>query len=287
MKKKTIEKLTPEQESKFEFYADKWLKIGLSTEPANRAEAEDGVRLTYECAKLSPPKSIVWVDSPKELSNKRDNPNENLSYMDVIFGQHDANWLAYYDFFRTECGLVEETENLKGLEKVALNAGWWIPYDDIVYISERPVEINMDNENLLHSESGPSVMYRDGFSVYTWHGVRIPKEWIEDKDSLTPEMALKWENIEQRRVACEILGWDNILNHLNPVIIDEDDPEIGELLEVDIPDSGKERFLRVLCGTGRTFALPVPPEMKTALEASAWTYGLESDINNYIPEVRT
>jgi hypothetical protein len=54
---------------------------------------------------------------------------------------------------------------------------------------------------------------------------------------------------------------------------------------VDIPDIGREHYLRVKCGTGRGFAIPVPPECKTALEANAWTYGLES--YEYRPEVRT
>jgi len=61
---------------------------------------------------------------------------------------------------------------------------------------------------------------------------------------------------------------------------------IGTLLEVDIPDIGNEKFLRVLCGTGREFAIPVPPNMKTALEANAWTYGLEGNLLRDL-EVRT
>jgi hypothetical protein len=69
-------------------------------------------------------------------------------------------------------------------------------------------------------------------------------------------------------------------------VIDEDaDEMIGTLLEVDIPDIGKEKFLFVKCGTGRNFALPVPPDMKTALEANAWSYGLKPA--EYVPEVRT
>ena len=51
-------------------------------------------------------------------------------------------------------------------------------------------------------------------------------------------------------------------------------------------DIGKEKFLRVLYGTKREFALPVPPDMKTALQAQSWTWGLdEKDFT--IPEVRT
>jgi hypothetical protein len=66
------------------------------------------------------------------------------------------------------------------------------------------------------------------------------------------------------------------LEELDAKTIDkDDDPMIGELLEVDIPEIGREKFIRVLCGTGRTFAIPVPPEMRTALEANAWTYGID------------
>ena len=100
-------------------------------------------------------------------------------------------------------------------------------------------------------------------------------------------MALTWENVEQRRAACEIIGWKNILDVLDATIIDEDmDPMIGTLVEVNIPEIGKEKFLRVMCGTGREFALPVPPEMKTALESNAWTFGMDTS-EFIIPEVRT
>lgn len=100
-------------------------------------------------------------------------------------------------------------------------------------------------------------------------------------------MALTWENIEQRRAAIEIVGWDKIIDQLNAKVIDEDvDPEIGTLIEAKIPDIGKERFLRVRCGTGRSFCLPVPPNMKTALEAQSWTWGLDEKTFKK-PEVRT
>lgn len=67
-------------------------------------------------------------------------------------------------------------------------------------------------------------------------------------------------------------------------VIDED-AEIGILLEAEIPDSGSERFLSVKCGTGRRFVIPVPSRLKTAHEANAWTYGL--DTMSFKPEVRT
>ena len=64
------------------------------------------------------------------------------------------------------------------------------------------------------------------------------------------------------------------------------------MIEVDIPDVGDERFLVVKCGTGRTFAIPVPTEddqgnpIKTAAAANAWTFGIDEDVLRSL-EVRT
>jgi hypothetical protein len=82
------------------------------------------------------------------------------------------------------------------------------------------------------------------------------------------------------------LGGQKILEVLKAKVINRhENEEIGELLEVKLPDSGKERFLKFRCGTGRAFCLPVPRDMKTALQANAWTYGL--DPSEFAPEVRT
>src|SRR5579864_2191388 len=61
---KKIEKLTPEQEARMDEWIDKWTAFGLSTEPANRAEAERGIRMAYEAAGKTAPEKIVWCGSP-------------------------------------------------------------------------------------------------------------------------------------------------------------------------------------------------------------------------------
>ena len=69
-------------------------------------------------------------------------------------------------------------------------------------------------------------------------------------------------------------------------IDEDDDPQVGTLVEVSLPDAGKELFLRVVCGTGRRFALPVPQTVKSAVEAQAWTWGLDTS-EFQKPEIRT
>jgi hypothetical protein len=106
--------------------------------------------------------------------------------------------------------------------------------------------------------------------------VDVPAEWIEQRDRLDPSIALSWPNIEQRSVAGDIVGWRKVLEHVPTRIIDRHrDPQIGTLLECDLPHLRPGRFLRVRCATGREFVLSVPREMTTAQQANAWTYGLE------------
>lgn len=135
--------------------------------------------------------------------------------------------------------------------------------EDLAIITERPTVIKFDDQNRLHNEFGPAIQYADGFEIFSWHGTTIPDEWIID--GVDVKTAITWENIEQRRCACEIPGWAKVINELGGVVIDEDeDPYMGSLIEVDIPDIGKERFVKVLCGTSREFAIPVPSTMQTA-----------------------
>lgn len=205
--------------------------------------------------------------------------------------QGGAYWAQYDSFLtamRDVIGLrLPEYENYKFWEETAIHGTFRVMHEKFCIVSDFPELLKMDEQNRAHGQDGPSHRWRDGWSLYHWHGVAIPAEWLTVPGHLTAKMAIKWQNIEQRRCAAEIIGWTKILRELKAKVLDKDnDPEIGELVEVSIPDIGKERFLRVLCGTGREFAIPVPPEMKSAMEAQAWTYGL--NLNEFkVPEVRT
>ena len=159
------------------------------------------------------------------------------------------------------------------------------------YVVVRPAIPKVDDQRRLHCEDGPAFTWLSDIRDFYWRGVHVPESWITDRKSLTAEMALSEQNIERRRAACEILGWTTILSQLSAVTIDHDgDPQIGELVEVKLPGEGKEkitaRYLRVQCGTGRKFAVCVPPQTKTALDAQAWMLGLPP--TEFVrPEVRT
>ena len=195
-------------------------------------------------------------------------------------GNQWSGWSAYLSFFRHVVKLGEthgvDFSKWAHWETLSERSGVRYVHEDFCIISDRPRVLKVDDQNRPHCPDGPYCEWSDGFALYAFRGTRIPAKWILDKSSLTPETALTHSNIEERRAAAEILGWAEVLAALKPVVIDEDrDPEIGTLLQVDLPDSKGSKFLKVRCGTGRSFVLPVPSEMKTALQANAWTYNLE------------
>ncbi|MBK8009566.1 MAG: hypothetical protein IPK23_14925 [Rhizobiales bacterium] len=147
-----------------------------------------------------------------------------------------AGYDAYLSAYRDILGLnLPEHAAYAHWEQAAIHGGFRVMHEEFCMVSDFPEVLKVDDQNRPHCENGPSHRWRDGWSLYHWHGVKIPAEWIERKDRLTPKIALTWQNIEQRRAACEILGWARILNELNAKTIDKDgDPEIGEPAEVEI-----------------------------------------------------
>lgn len=287
-----------------------WIDIGLDKNPIDFEACKPIINEIYQNVNFDPPefffyapspiegikmytalnqlgyKAVCEADDPQTLVERVAAKIEKVEFNNQIcYGNHEASILAFYQYFIEE-GTVDNIDNIKPFIEFAKVGGWWIPTRKAVILMERPSKISLDERGLTHCEDGPAISFQDSdFDVYIWHGTRIPDEWIRD-NALTPEICLTWDNTEQRRCACEIYGWHNVLKELDSRIVDENtNPQIGTLVEVDLPDLGTERFLLAECGTKREFAIPVPIEMETAHEANSWSYGLS--IEEYQPEVRT
>ena len=214
-------------------------------------------------------------------------------YQELWFaGGSELYWIALYAYAE-RIGVrypQDQSAALAAWGRYARTCGPLYPYDGWAFVSRRPDLLAFDDQGRLHAENGPAMRFPSGYAMHAWHGVRVPAAWIEDRASLTPQAALTWENIEQRRAACGILGWASILRALSARVVDEHhDPAVGTLVEVDLPGdedapSVLARFLSVHCGTGREFALGVPSDVDSATAAQAWLFGEDA---YHHPEVRT
>ena len=200
-----------------------------------------------------------------------------------------AAYPAYSAAMRDVLGLdLPEFKNYKFWEDAARHGGFRVMHQEFCIVSDFPVHIKVDENNLPHCVDGPSHLWRDGWALYHWHGQAIPEEWITKPGFLTAKIALEQENMDLRAAACEILGWDKIIDELGGKTIDKDEDEyVGELLSVDLPDAPGTLFLRARCGTGRMVVISVvDKKCKTALEANLGSYGLPID-RSFLPEART
>lgn len=301
-----ITSLTDEQKAKFSEYVAKWIGVGTCTEPANRKEAEAGIRQAYELAGKTPPKKIYWFESPLSgmvgvatyfYAQKKGIALNDLTEADIdevikepisnfdCYGQHEAGWLAFYDFFRNECGLVEETNLIEGLKKVALNAGWWWCYEDVAFICERHDICKLDERKNLHNPTGPAIHYPDGFGIHALGGVVVPGFVIESPEQITIDIIENETNEEVRRIMIERYGEGRYLTdvgaeviHMDMVKVNVDDPEDRAMPRVLYRDKKNAQWLVGTDGsTKRVYHMSVDPQAKTCSEAHASINGNKQD----------
>jgi hypothetical protein len=123
-------------------------------------------------------------------------------------GPHDLSWLGSYDYLRDVLGLHAETEQLRGLMQLATSVGWLQPHERTCWLVERPNLLCGDARDRLHHPSGPALRYPDGWSIWAWRGVEVPRWIIEHKDRITLAAIDDQMNVQVRRCMIEIITPD-------------------------------------------------------------------------------
>jgi len=110
--------------------------------------------------------------------------NTPVSIFQRYWWLHDFNYsfyeyLAFIDFCLEILHLkCHDLEKWFCLQKIVQECGWIFAYEDICIICNKPQIINIDSEYRLHSDERPAIQFVDGFEIYAYHGVSIPKEYI-------------------------------------------------------------------------------------------------------------
>lgn len=202
---------------------------------------------------------------------------------------------AYLTAIRDIIGLrLPEHDNYYSWEQAAIHGGFRVMHDEFCMVSDFPEVLRVDDNNQPHCEDGPSHRWRDGWSLYHWHGVRVPDHWIEDRANLDPAEVLAHENVEARAAGMEIVGWARALDLLDARVIDSDpDPDHGDLIELTLPGLDEPgRFLRAYCPRNGLIVEGVPrvsdidgKPIDTVKAAQAWSFGMSEDEFAYPTQV--
>ena len=185
--------------------------------------------------------------------------------------------MSYFSFF-SEVGGIDLSERGNDTQLANQSATWWFSFRTFVVVCDRPVHVKRDERNRLHCEDGPAIVWPDGFGVWSIHGVRVKRDVIEG--TLTVAMIEAESNAEVRRIMVDRFGRARYLLESGAENINSDVDKAGkprtlyrkkrpgddDLVMVAVVNSTPEPD-----GTFKNYFLQVPPTMKTAAEAVAWT----------------
>jgi len=269
-----------------------WDSVRASVSASVRASVSASVRdSVWDSVRAS-----VW-DSVRDSveDSVRDSVEDSVrasvgdSVGDSVYGQQEASWLGFYEFFRNELNLINQTEKLKGLIELSKHAGWFLPHKEICWVSERHCLLNRDDKGRLHSLNQPSVLYPDGWSIYAVHGVRVPEYIIMNPNQITIKKIEEENNLEIKRIMIERFGQERYLMESNAKMIHKD--KFGELYYKEIKNDEPLVMVKVINstpepdGSRNNYFIRVDPKIKTAHAAVAWTFSMKK--KDYKPLVET
>jgi hypothetical protein len=192
--------------------------------------------------------------------------------------QTDAPYLRCEAYLYERYGQVPALrETLSALATIVASAGWIVPHQHVCWLCERPDAFEADPRARLHSARGPAIRYRDGFAVYAWKGVVVQPWMIEYPETITVGRITRERDPIVRRCMIEIMTPEKFIRAGGARVVARDDT--GTLWMFT---SGLDSWaaVEVINGTPepdgvhKHYYLQVPPEMRTARQAVAWTYDL-------------
>jgi len=215
-------------------------------------------------------------------------PHPFFELGDAAFGLHDAPWLATCDFF-SRIGVEWLSPVFPWMALARAGAGWWWPFSSVAIVTSAPSLLKRDPENRLHCETGPALAYPDGWAIWAIHGVAVPKKVVTNPQSLGVEEIIQEPDLAVRRVMLERFGYERFVREaaLEPVQVDR----FGRLYRLDLRWTEPIALVEVLNGTPepngsrRRYFLCVPPTVRSAHQAVAWTFGLGT--REYRPDVES
>ena len=187
-----------------------------------------------------------------------------------------ASYICYLTSFRDLGYLnLKEYEVLKHYEDAA-EGGFRVMHEEFCLVCDTPEILKKDENNQAHCDDGPSHRWRDGWSLYHIHGVRVTAQIVMRPETLTVEQINNEENAEVKRIMIDRFGAQKYLTAINakPIHADVWHGLMRGLYQVD--------DLKYLFGsdnsTGRTYVMAVDPDSQTCKQAHESICGFDESL---------
>ncbi len=254
--------------------------LGAQRSPATTAGAGVIEIVTREVRRSSPPIGARIFNYLASLLRPARGMKTWAGFHRNSVSSYELGWLQPLQFFRDICDLPidEQVEARRGLALVCTNAGWLLPHRHCCWMSDRPTTLGHDPRGRLHGAKGPALAYRDGWSYYAWKGNEVSATLIEHPEKITLGTIDREEDGILRRCMIEIMTPARFIALGGATRVAQD--ETGTLWRRTWSMGDNWAAVEVVNGTAEAdgtrqrYYLQVPPDLRTARAAVAWTYGM-------------
>jgi hypothetical protein len=197
--------------------------------------------------------------------------------------------LGNSDACRISVYLETHFPRIPAKEELVKHCGWFYPYENVCVACERPLIFHLNGIGRMHCEDGPALVLRCGHRQFHFNGVRVTEQIICAPETLTIDQIESEPNVEVRRVMIDRFGPERFLTESIVEIIHRDD--WGTLYQKAFTGDEPLTMVKVINrtaepdGSFREYFLRVPPTMRTAREAVAWTFGKRE--TDYCPDIES
>lgn len=202
---------------------------------------------------------------PEETVKKLKFISKHIKKLNVGNGKEEL-WLATegdggYDWSQFDVGINSKGELMTCFQSGCSCNGPEEPTAETTYLLEGNIRIENDS------------YYDTGAYLPELMDVASTLYDVLKKKTVEAEKIIKLPNAEVRRAVIEFIGMDKFIKDANPAVLDTNEVH-GELLQLKLEEDEAITLLHVKDpSTDREYFLRVPPEMKNAAQARAWTLG--------------
>ncbi|MBX9691328.1 MAG: hypothetical protein K2Z81_03020 [Cyanobacteria bacterium] len=261
------------------------------SDPAGKTKSLIGIIKRFFKRSPKPPSGLIAGIWKEEL---RHSLAMRLStFYSKLWGPWDTFWLSFYSFPREyiDRSFYTRLSDMQLTAWLAITNGALALefHSNMCFVCDHPIKTNLDTNGRPHCSDGPAIAFRDGWGLYAWHGIPVPKFVIEEPEKINPREIEREQNVEIRRIMIERYGEGQYLIDSGAKKVHSD--KYGTLYRKEIEDDEPLVMVKVINaspevdGTSKTYFIRVPPGVSTAREAVAWSFGL--DESDYKPNLET
>ncbi len=208
-------------------------------------------------------------------------------------GNHWSGWAAYLSFFRHVANLdLPVYEKWRHYESAATHGGYRYMHKRFWIVCDRPTTVGRDDQSRPHCDNGPQLAWRDGFSTHYIHGVKVPAFVVERPADITVALIDAERNVEIRRIMISryVGGVAAYIRDAGAETIDESGEGVDHIVLRSRNRKGDTPLVTLTMvnhtseadGSAKEYTIRVPPTMKSAREAMAWSE--HRSVEQYAPQ---